>query len=96
MFLSASEAEIVRREVGAAEELLSVAGEISDPLASLAAMTTAIDVLTATQHELVNALLDRGATWSVIAEALSTSSASAQRRFPRREARSAPPKESPA
>jgi hypothetical protein len=95
VFLSAAETEIVRRELTTAADLLADAHETPDSLASLAAMTTAIDVLTATQHELVNVLLDRGATWSVIAEALATNSAGAQRRFPRREARSASSEDQP-
>ena len=89
MFVSAAEAEILRRELVTADTLLADAREGADPLSTLAAMTTAIDVLTATQHELVNVLLDRGATWSVIADALATNSAGAQRRFPRRAARGA-------
>jgi len=59
----------------------------AEPLRALGEITNAIETLTATQHELVNVLLDRGATWSTIAEALSTSSAGAKRRYPRRSAR---------
>ena len=96
MFVSDTERQIVQRELASAANLLADARETADPLLTLAAMTSAIDSLTATQHELVNVLLDRGATWSVIADALATNSAGAQRRFPRRVARNNAAEERPA
>jgi phage-related minor tail protein len=61
----------------------------SDALEVLAHVTVAIEELSATQHELVNVLLDRGHTWSEVAEALSTSAAAVERRYPRRQRRTA-------
>ena len=90
MTLSADETKLLRRELGNAELSLAQARKSTDPLEALAGMTSAIETLTAAQHELVNALLDRGASWSTIADALSTSSAGAQRRYPRRAARTVP------
>ena len=87
MELSAEERELLRREISETEEALAAARDDADPLATLGALNSAIDTLTATQHELVNVLLDRGTSWSTIAEALSTNSAGAQRRFPRRASR---------
>jgi hypothetical protein len=86
--LSAPEIDILRRELTDAREALDVAIDAASPFEALGQMTWALDTLTATQHELVNVLLDRGATWSQVADALSTSSAVARRRFPRRESRS--------
>jgi len=87
MRLSREDQEILRTEIAGAEETLADARRSSDPLATLGGLNAVIDTLTATQHELVNVLLDRGASWSTIAQALSTSSASAQRRYPRRASR---------
>jgi hypothetical protein len=87
MKLAAAEMAILRREITDAEGLLAAGRETADPLESLVQLTSALDVLTATQHELVNVLLDRGATWSQVADALNTSSAGARRRFPRRDSR---------
>jgi len=86
--LSAAETEVLRRELTEAREAVGVAIDAASPFEALGQMTWALDTLTATQHELVNVLLDRGATWSQVADALSTSSAGARRRFPRRESRS--------
>ena len=87
--LSAGETDLLRREIRDAEKALAAARTSAEPLRALGEMTAAIETLTATQHELVNVLLDRGASWSTIAEALSTSSAGARRRYPRRSARGA-------
>jgi DNA-directed RNA polymerase specialized sigma24 family protein len=87
MKLSASDREIVQRELGVADAALAAARRGSDALETLTELTAAIETLTATQHELVNLLLDRGASWSTIADALSTSSAAAKRRYPRRASR---------
>jgi hypothetical protein len=89
MTLSAEETDLLRRELRTAELALARARKAAEPLEALTDMTAAVETLTATQHELVNVLLDRGATWSTIADALSTSSAGAQRRYPRRAARNA-------
>lgn len=91
MELSSTETALLRREVTATEQALAAARTTVDPLQTLTDLTTAIETLTATQHELVNVLLDRGASWSTIANALSTSDAAAQRRYPRRGGRSAGP-----
>jgi len=85
--LSEDETSILHRELTSAREALDVAVGTQSPLEALVQMTWALETLTATQHELVNVLLDRGATWSQVADALSTSSAGARRRFPRRESR---------
>lgn len=87
MELAPSETAILHREIGQAVAHLAAARETSDPLDALVELTSALDILTATQHELVNTLLDREATWSQVADALSTSSVGAKRRFPRRSAR---------
>ncbi len=84
MELSAAETALLRRELTATEQVLAAARTTVEPLQTLTDLTTAIETLTATQHELVNVLLDRGASWSTIAGALSTSNAAAQRRYPRR------------
>ena len=84
MNLAPEERDVLARELSDAATVLREAREAADPLATLTGMTAAIETLTATQHELVNVLLDRGTAWSVLADALSTSSAGAQRRFPRR------------
>ena len=88
MSLSDAETKLLRQEIRDAEHALAEARRSLDPLHALSEMTTAIETLAATQHELVNVLLDRGASWSTIAEALSTSSAGAKRRYPRRGSRS--------
>lgn len=85
--LSEAETDILRRELRDARDALGVAVGVQSPFEALVQMTWALETLTATQHELVNVLLDRGATWSQVADALSTSSAGARRRFPRRESR---------
>jgi hypothetical protein len=48
-------------------------------------LTVAIEGLSATQHELVNVLLDHGHSWSEVGDALSTSASAAERRYPRRD-----------
>jgi hypothetical protein len=87
MMLAESDTAILRREIGQAVDSLGAARRTHDPLEVLVQLTSVLDVLTATQHELVNLLLDQGATWSQVADALSTSSVGARRRFPRRSAR---------
>lgn len=77
MELSSTELALLRREVTATEQALAAARTTVDPMQTLTDLTTAIETLTATQHELVNVLLDRGASWSTIADALSTSNAAA-------------------
>ncbi len=85
--LSAPETEILQRELTEAQEALAAALHAETPLDTLVDLTAALDTLSATQHELVNVLLDRGATWSQVADALAISSAGARRRFPRRDSR---------
>jgi nitrate reductase assembly molybdenum cofactor insertion protein NarJ len=85
--LSEGETEILHRELREASDNLAAALEAADPFDALVQMTSALETLSATQHELVNVLLDRDATWSQVADALSTSSAGARRRFPRRDNR---------
>lgn len=87
MELAASDTAILHREIEQAVDSLAAARDTSDALEALVELTSVLDILTATQHELVNALLDKGATWSQVADALSTSSVGAKRRFPRRSAR---------
>jgi len=89
MKLSAIDRQLLQRELRSAQDALSAARTSSTALETLTELTAAIETLTATQHELVNLLLDRGASWSTIADALSTSSAAAKRRYPRRAARQA-------
>lgn len=84
MELASDERAVLARELSEAAAVLREAREAADPLAILTGVTAALETLTATQHELVNVLLDRGTTWSALAAALSTNSAGAQRRFPRR------------
>jgi hypothetical protein len=63
----------------------------SDALQVLSRLTVAIEELTATQHELVNVLLDHGHSWSEVGDALNTSAVAAERRYPRRGRREAEP-----
>lgn len=81
--LEPHERAILDREVDVARQTLAEALEDADPLKALASLTFALDTLAATQSELINTLLNRGTRWSTIAEALSTDTASARRRFPR-------------
>jgi hypothetical protein len=74
-------------EVAEALHAVTEARAATDAMDALAQVTIAIEQLTATQHELVDVLLDHGYTWSEVGQALSTSPASAQRRFPRRSGR---------
>jgi hypothetical protein len=76
-------------ELAIALRAVTEARAASDALDVLTQVTVAIDELSATQHELVNVLLDHGHTWSQVGEALSTSPAAAERRYPRRERRTA-------
>lgn len=87
MELSDDDVALIRREVAAAAAALGRAKKSADPMVTLGEITAAVEALTSTQHELVNVLLDRGATWSALAAALSTSSVGARRRYPRRAAR---------
>ena len=76
-------------ELATALRAVTEARAASDALAVLTQVTVAIEELSATQHELVNVLLDNGHTWSQVGEALNTSPAAAERRYPRRERRTA-------
>jgi hypothetical protein len=71
-------------EVATALRALTQARAASDARDVLALLTVAIEELSATQHELVNVLLDHGHTWTSVGEALNTSAAAAERRYPRR------------
>lgn len=84
MHLNPEETVLLRREILTSEQALAAARDTDDPLLALTELTAAIEALTATQHELVNTLLDRGSSFSTLATALSTSSAAARRRYPRR------------
>ena len=72
-------------ELATALRSVTEARAASDALDVLTQVTVAIEELSATQHELVNVLLDHGHTWSQVGEALNTSPAAARRRYPRRE-----------
>ena len=72
-------------EVATALRALTEARAASDARDVLALLTVAIEELSATQHELVNVLLDHGHTWTSVGEALNTSAAAAERRYPRRQ-----------
>ena len=74
-------------ELATALRAVTEARAASDALDVLTQVTMAIEDLSATQHELVNVLLDHGHTWSQVGEALNTSPAAAQRRYPRRQRR---------
>lgn len=76
-------------EVAVALRAVTEARASRDALDALAFVTVAIEQLSATQHELVEVLLDHGHTWGEVGEALSTSPAAAERRFPRRDGRRA-------
>ena len=82
-------------ELAAALRAVTEARAASDALDVLTQVTVAIEDLSATQHELVNVLLDHGHTWSQVGEALNTSPAAAQRRYPRRQRRTTSSLESP-
>jgi DNA-directed RNA polymerase specialized sigma24 family protein len=71
-------------ELAEAVRAVTEARASSDALEVLARVTVAIEELSATQHELVNLLLDHGHTWTEVGDALSTSAAAAERRYPRR------------
>jgi hypothetical protein len=74
-------------ELAVALRAVTQARGSSDALEVLTQVTMAIEELTATQHELVNVLLDNGHSWSEVADSLSTSAAAAERRYPRRRRR---------
>ncbi|HEX7188197.1 MAG TPA: hypothetical protein VF423_08230 [Actinomycetes bacterium] len=76
-------------ELAVALRAVTEARAASDAFDVLAQLTVAIEELTATQHELVNVLLDHGHSWGEVGDALSTSAAAAERRYPRRERRDA-------
>ena len=80
-------------ELAGAVRALTQARAASDARDVLAHLTVALEELSATQHELVNVLLDHDYTWSQVGEALNTSAAAAERRYPRRPLRSATPVE---
>ena len=77
-------------EVATALHALTQARASSEARDVLTHLTVAIEELSATQHELVNLLLDHGHTWTDVGEALNTSAAAAERRYPRRQRRTAP------
>ena len=74
-------------EVALALRAVTEARASQDALDALSLVTVAIEQLSATQHELVDVLLDYGHTWSEVGAALSTSPTAAERRFPRRDRR---------
>jgi hypothetical protein len=74
-------------ELATALRAVTEARGASDALDVLTLVTVAIEELSATQHELVNVLLDHGHTWGDVGDALNTSVAAAQRRYPRRQRR---------
>jgi hypothetical protein len=76
-------------ELATALRAVTEARAASDALDVLTQVSVAIEELSATQHELVNVLLDHGHSWSQVGEALNTSPAAAKRRYPRREGRTA-------
>ena len=74
-------------ELAGAVRALTQARAASDARDVLAHLTVALEELSATQHELVNLLLDNGHRWSEVGTALNTSATAAERRYPRRERR---------
>jgi len=84
---TANSLDVLHREIAAARKALAKAARATTPLGVLGHLTVAVEGLAATQHELVNHLLDEGASWDDIGAALDTSSQAAERRFPRRSAR---------
>jgi hypothetical protein len=78
-------------ELSGALRAVTQARGSSDAFEVLTQVTMAIEELTATQHELVNVLLDNGHSWGEVADALSTSAAAAERRYPRRTRREGEP-----
>jgi len=71
-------------EVALALRAVTEARASDEALEALGMVTVAIEQLSATQHELVDVLLDHGHMWSEVGGALSTSAIAAERRFPRR------------
>src|SRR3954451_18566653 len=74
-------------EVAVALRAVTEARATRDALDALGLVTVALEQLTATQRDLVDVLLDHAHTWSEVGDALSTSPAAAERRFPRRPGR---------
>jgi hypothetical protein len=74
-------------ELAQALRSVTQARAASDALEVLTQVTVAIEELSATQHELVNLLLDNGHRWSEVGSALNTTATAAERRYPRRERR---------
>jgi hypothetical protein len=74
-------------EIALALRAVTEARASRDGLDALGLVTVAIEQLCATQHELVDVLLEHGHTWSEVGDALSTSPTAAERRFPRRRRR---------
>ena len=72
------------KEVAVALRAITEARASHDALEALSLVTVAVEALSATQHELVDVLLDHGHTWGEVGGALSTSPVAAERRFPRR------------
>jgi hypothetical protein len=70
-------------EIAVALRAVTEARVTRDALSALGLVTVALEQLTATQRDLVDVLLDHGHTWSEVGDALSTSPAAAERRFPR-------------
>lgn len=77
--------DALHREIAVARKALTSAARARTPLRVLVHLTEAVEGLTATQHELVNFLLDEGASWDEVGAALDTSSRAAERRFPQRD-----------
>jgi hypothetical protein len=71
-------------DVAVALRAVTEARAASHAIEALRQVTVAIEALSATQHDLVNVLLDHGHTWGEVGEALSTTARAAERRFPRR------------
>ena len=84
---SSREIRELTKEISAARATLAAAAGAPGPMELLSLLTQALERLAATQHELVNVLLDRGENWDTIGRALDTSGYAAERRFPRRERR---------
>lgn len=72
-------------DVAAALRSVTRARAADEAIEALHHVTVAIEQLSATQHDLVDVLLDHGHTWSEIGQALSTTPVAAERRFPRRD-----------
>jgi hypothetical protein len=71
-------------ELAGAVRALTQARAASDARDVLAHLTVAVEELSATQHELVNVLLDHGYTWSEVGDALKTLPGDQPKERPRR------------